>query len=277
MSICQEELFRIALGLEKPWYIKAIDFKVEEMQLDLHIDFESGSKFPCPSCGRSGCHVHDTIERTWRHLNFFQFKTYLHCRVPRTECEDCGVKQVKVPWARKGSGFTLLMDSMIVILAQHMPAKTVADIIGEHDTLIWRVLEHYVQEARSNEDFSNVHSVGVDETSRAKGHNYISVFVDRDESRVIHECEGRDSGTVTSFKHDYEAHKGLAGDVTDLCCDMSPVFISGIESNFKNAAITFDRFHVMKLMNEAVDQVRREEQANNANLKRTRYIWLKKS
>ena len=248
---------------------------LKEKQLDLHIDFESGSKFPCPSCGRSGCHVHDTIERTWRHLNFFQFKTYLHCRVPRTECEDCGVKQVKVPWARKGSGFTLLMDSMIVILAQHMPAKTVADIIGEHDTRIWRVLEHYVQEARSNEDFSNIHSVGVDETSRAKGHNYISVFVDLDESRVIHVCEGRDSGTVTSFKHDYEAHKGLAGDVTDLCCDMSPVFISGIESNFKNAAITFDRFHVMKPMNEAVDQVRREEQANNANLKRTRYIWLK--
>ena len=205
----------------------------------------------------------------------FQFKTYLHCRVPRTECEDCGVKQVKVPWARKSSGFTLLMDSMIVILAQHMPAKTVADIIGEHDTRIWRVLEHYVQEARSNEDFSNVHSVGVDETSRAKGHNYISVFVDLDESRVIHVCEGRDSGTVTSFKHDYEAHNGLAGDIANFCCDMSPAFISGIESNFENAAITFDRFHVMKLMNEAVDQVRREEQAHNANLKRTRYIWLK--
>ncbi len=275
MSISQEELFRIALGLEKPWYIKTIDFKVEEKQLDLHIDFESGSKFRCPSCGRSGCHVHDTIERTWRHLNFFQFKTYLHCRVPRTECEDCGVKQVKVPWARKSSGFTLLMDSMIVILAQHMPAKTVADIIGEHDTRIWRVLEHYVQEARSNEDFSNVHSIGVDETSRAKGHNYISVFVDLDESRVIHVCEGRDSGTVTSFKCDYEAHKGLAGDITDFCCDMSPAFISGIESNFENAAITFDRFHIMKLMNEAVDQVRREEQAHNTNLKRTRYIWLK--
>ena len=275
MSISQEELFRIALGLEKPWYIKTIDFKVEEKQLDLHIDFDSGSKFPCSSCGRSCCHVHDTIERTWRHLNFFQFKTYLHCRVPRTECEGCGVKQVKVPWARKSSGFTLLMDSMIVILAQHMPAKTVADIIGEHDTRIWRVLEYYVQEARSNEDFSNVHSVGVDETSRAKGHNYISVFVDLDESRVIHVCEGRDSGTVASFKHDYQAHKGLAGDVDNFCCDMSPAFISGIESNFENAAITFDRFHVMKLMNEAVDQVRREEQADNANLKRTRYIWLK--
>jgi transposase len=275
VSISQEDLFRMALGLEKPWYIKSIEFKVEEKQLDLHIDFESGSNFPCPICDKPGCHVHDTIERTWRHLNFFQFKTYLHCRVPRTECDKCGVKQIKVPWARKSSGFTLLMDSLIVLLAQHMPVKTVADLIGEHDTRIWRVLEHYVHEARSNEDYSKVHLVGVDETSRAKGHNYVSVFVDLDESRVIHVCEGRDSEAITSFKSDYETHGGFAGNVTDFCCDMSPAFISGIESNFKNAAITFDRFHVMKLMNEAVDQVRREEQAHNAGLKRTRYIWLK--
>ena len=275
MSISQEDLFSIALGLEKPWFIKAIEFKVEEKQLDLFIDFESGSKFTCPVCDKSGRHVHDTIERTWRHLNFFQFKTYLHCRVPRTECDKCGVKQVKIPWARKSSGFTLLMDSLIVLLAQHMPAKTVADLIGEHDTRIWRVLEHYVQLARSNEDFSKIHSVGVDETSRAKGHNYISVFVDLDDSKVIHVCEGRDSETITSFKSDYEAHRGMAGNVTNFCCDMSPAFISGIESNFANAAITFDRFHVMKLMNEAIDQVRRQEQAHNASLKRTRYIWLK--
>lgn len=75
--------------------------------------------------------------------------------------------------------------------------------------------------------FSNVHSVGVDETSTAKGHNYISVFVDLDESKVIHVCEGRDSRTVTSFRCDYEAHKGLAGDVTNFGCDMSPTVISG--------------------------------------------------
>ena len=128
MSISQEELFKVALGLEEPWCIKSIDFNIEEKQLDLHIDFEIGSKFHCPICGNSGCHVHDTIEGTWRHLNFFQFKTYLHCRVPRTKCEKCGVKQVKVPWARKSSGFTLLMDSMIVLMAQHMPIKRVADL-----------------------------------------------------------------------------------------------------------------------------------------------------
>lgn len=275
MSISQEELFKVALGLEEPWCIKAIDFNIEEKQLDLHIDFEIGSKFPCPICGNSGCHVHDTIERTWRHLNFFQFKTYLHCRVPRTECEKCGVKQVKVPWARKSSGFTLLMDSMIVLMAQHMPVKTVADLIGEHDTRIWRVVDYYVQEARSNEDFSQIDSVGVDETSRAKGHNYISVFVDLANSKVIHVCDGRDSEAVASFKTDYEGHGGVAGNVTNFCCDMSPAYIRGVENNFENAAITFDRFHVMKLMNQGIDQVRREEQAHNASLKRTRYIWLK--
>jgi transposase len=160
-------------------------------------------------------------------------------------------------------------------MAQHMTVKTVADLIGEHDTRLWRVLEHYVQKARSNEDFSKIQSVGVDETSRAKGHNYVSVFVDLDNSKVIHVCEGRDSEAITSFKEDYEIHNGSAGKVTNFCCDMSPAFISGIESNFENAAITFDRFHVVKLINEAVDQVRREEQAHNGNLKKTRYIWLK--
>ena len=134
-----------------------------------------------------------------------------------------------------------------------MPIKTVADLVGEYDTWIWRVPDHYVQEARSNEDFSEISSVGVDETSSAKGHNYISVFVDLDNSKVIHVCEGRDSGALTSFKSDFEVHKGLAEKITNFCCDMSPAYISGIEANFKNAAITFDRFHVMKLMNEAID------------------------
>jgi transposase len=124
------------------------------------------------------------------------------------------------------------MDSLIVLMAQHMPVKTVADLIGEHDTRIWRVLEHYVQEARSNEDFSEVRSVGVDETSRAKGHNYVSVFVDLDNSKVIHVCEGRDSEAVASFQRDYELHNGSTKNVTNFCCDMSPAYISGIEENF---------------------------------------------
>ena len=275
MSISQEALFKIALNLEDPWFIESIDFNDKVKKLDIHIDFATGSKFTCPKCGKQGCDVHDTIERTWRHLNFFQFKTYIHCRVPRTDCADCGVKQVKVPWARKGSGFTLLMDSMIVLMAQHMTIKAIADMIDEHDTRLWRVLEHYILEARSKEDFSEVKSVGVDETSRAKGHNYVSVFIDLDKSKVIHVCEGKDASTLDSFKTDLELHKGSSENIDSFCCDMSPAFISGIQDKFPNASITFDKFHVMKIMNEAVDKVRRAEQSHNALLKKTRYIWLK--
>jgi transposase len=275
MSFSHEDLFKLALNLQPPWYIKAIEFDYQGKQLDLYIDFEKGSKFPCPICGKADCTLHDTIERIWRHLDFFQFKTYLHCRVPRTECDSCGVKQIIVPWARKSSGFTLLMDSMILLMAKSMPVNAIARIIDEHDTRIWRVLHHYVQEARSAEDFSKVESVGVDETSRAKGHNYVSVFVDIDKSKVIHVCEGKGAETIKSFKEDFEEHKGETDNVKSFCCDMSPAFISGIENNFPKASITFDRFHVMKLMNEAVDRVRRQEQAHNACLKKTRFIWLK--
>jgi transposase len=275
MSISQEDLFKLALNLQPPWCINSIDFDLEEKRLDIRIDFERGSRFPCPQCGNSGCDVHDTIDRTWRHLNFFQFKTYLHCRVPRTKCETCGVKLVKVPWARKGSGFSLLMDSLIVLMAQHMPVKSVADLIGEYDTRIWRVLEHYVIKARSDEDFSYVESVGVDETSRAKGHKYVSVFVDLDKSKVLYVCEGKDASAIESFKYDLVDHNGSCTNLRNFCCDMSPAFISGVTRNFPETSITFDKFHVMKLMNQAVDQVRREEQSHNSSLKHTRYIWLK--
>ena len=167
------------------------------------------------------------------------------------------------------------MDSMIVLMAQHMTVTAIAEMIDEHDTRIWRVLGHYVMEARSHQDFSKVKSVGVDETSRAKGHKYVSVFIDLDKSRVIHVCEGKDASTIESFKTDLEQHNGSSKNINNFCCDMSPAFISGIENNFPNASITFDKFHVMKLMNEAVDKVRREEQSHNSLLKKTRYVWLK--
>ncbi len=275
MSIPQEALFKIALNLEDPWYISQIEFSAEGKQLDIHIDFKSGSKFPCAKCRKTNRSVHDTIERTWRHLNFFQFKTYIHCRVPRTECEGCGVKQINVPWARKSSGFTLLMDALIVLMSQKMTVSSIAEIIDEHDTRIWRVIGFYVEQARSQENLSDVKSVGVDETSRAKGHKYVTVFIDLDKSKVIYACEGKDAATIGSFKDDLENHNGSFQNIKNFCCDMSPAFISGIENNFPNASITFDKFHVMKLMNEAVDQVRREEQSNNFILKKTRYIWLK--
>jgi len=270
-----ETLFGLALGITPPWYVKAAEFSADSGQLDLYLDFKRGARFPCPSCGTEGAQPHDSSEDTWRHMNFFQYKTYLHARVPRVECpRGCGVKLIEVPWARPDSGFTQLFEAHLMILLREMPVATVADLVGEHDTRLWRVLHHYVGHARAQEDFSDVQKVGVDETSSRRGHRYISVFADMERAKVIFATEGKDAQVVSAFKHDLESHKGQAERVREVCCDMSPAFIMGFEESFPTAQLTFDKFHVTKVLSDAVDQVRREEQRERPELNKTRYLWL---
>jgi transposase len=271
----EQTLFRMALGLDDPWRVVKIDFDAEGQRLDIYLDFLKGSKFPCPECG-SLCGVHDTEQRTWRHLNFFQHLTYLHARVPRVECDEHQVKTIAVPWARSGAGFSLLFEALIMTFAKNgMTPAAISRLVGEHDTRIWRVLEHYVELSRSEADFSSVSMVGVDETSRAKGHTYVTLFADMERRRVIFVTEGKDHTTVKEFKRDLEAHGGDAGLVTDFSMDMSEAFIKGVSEEFKDSNITFDRFHVIKTINDAVDRVRRSEQKDFPQLKKSRYVWLK--
>lgn len=269
------DLFQRALGLTWPWQVENSEFKPAERRLDITIDFAPGGTFECPECGREGCKAWDTSEKTWRHLNFFQYEAYLHARVPRVKCPEHGVKRVQVPWARPSSGFTLLFEALVMALVADMPVKAVADLIGEHDTRIWRVVHHYVEHARAAADFSGVRQVGVDETSSKRGHNYITVFTDFEERRVLFATEGRNASTLALFRDDLEAHGGRPEWVRELCMDMSPAFLKGAREHFPLAEITFDKFHLMKLLNEAVDAVRREEQKERPELKGTRYAWLK--
>ena len=272
-----QELFRMALGLAQPWVVGKIELSQEQRQLALWLDFPSGSRFACPACGGE-CGVYDSAQRTWRHLNFFQHKTLLHARQPRIECPEHGVKTVEVPWARPGAGFTLLMEAFILVLVQGgMTPTQAARMIEEHDTRLWRVLQHYVQEARSREDLSGLTTLGVDETSRAKGHNYITVFMDLDQERrrVVFATEGKDAETIGEFREDLEAHGGQAQQVQEACLDMSRAFISGLTEQFPAAELTFDSFHLARLLTDAVDQTRREERRTCPELKGTRYVWLK--
>ena len=271
----EKELFAMALGLSAPWKIKEIKFDVNDRRLDIYMDFPRGGLFTCPKCGNERCKAYDTRDAVWRHLNFFQHTTYLHARRPRIDCENCGIITAEMPWARMGSGFTYLFESFVMILARKMPISAVAKVLGEHDTRIWRVVRHYVDEARKTEDYHDVTKIGVDETSRAKGHDYVTLGVDMEKSKVIFATKGKDSTTLARFNQDLFDHGGDAHYVREICCDMSPAFIEGAGDYFVNATITFDKFHVMKIINEAVDQVRRQEQKERPELKKTRYIWLK--
>lgn len=269
-----KELFQLALGLG-PWIVVAYEFSRDKGRLDIELDFPPGRAFPCPECEAEGCKVHDSERKTWRHLNFFQYEAYLHARVPRVDCKKCGVRLVRVPWARRESGFTLLFEALVMIMAREMPVKALSRIDKEHNTRLWRILNHYVEEARREADFSSVKEVGVDKTSNKRGHNYVTLFVDLEEPKTIFVTEGKDASTLSQFKEDLESHKGAREAIEEICCDMAPGFIAGVEKDFPNARITFDKFHVLKVLNEAVDEVRREEQDLRPELKKTRYIWLK--
>jgi transposase len=269
------ELIQIALMLTPPWKVAECQFDVNQERLNIHLDFLKGSQFSCPACDQADCAVHDTKEKSWRHLNFFQHETYMTARVPRIKCSNCGVRLINVPWARAGSEFTLLFEAYIMILAPSMPVKRIAELVSEHDTRLWRLIQHHVDEAREEADYSDVKKVGVDETSSKRGHNYVSLFVDLEKQKTIFATEGKDSATVELFKDDLSKHHGDPEAIVDVSCDMSPAFIKGVEENLINAAITFDKFHVLKGLNEAVDEVRRQEQKDHPELKNSRYIFLK--
>ena len=268
------ELFKTALGLQPPWEVASLDLDVSERRLDIRVDFQRGCSFPCPVCGKQS-KAHDTEERTWRHLDFFQHAAYLTARVPRCNCDEHGIKTVDVPWARKGSGFTLMFEGLIMMLVREMTVNAVARLVGEHDTRIWRVLNHHVDEARAKQDFSEVQTIAVDEKSYRRGHRYATFVMDLEQRRLLFGTVGRDGDTLAAFVEDLKAHGGEAGQIQDACSDLSPAFIKGIQKHLPAAEITFDRFHLMKLMNEALDAVRREESGSTPGLKKTRYHWLK--
>lgn len=269
------DLLQLALALTPPWEVERSDFDAKVRRLDIHLTFPRGARFVCPSCGATDCPAYDTQSMTWRHLNFFQHEAFLHARVPRVSCDRCGVHRVSVPWAREGSGFTLLFEALIMALVSAMPVAAAARLVGEHDTRLWRVVHHYVEKARERADFSAVRRVAFDETAARRGHDYVTLFADLDASRVLFVADGKDASTVAAFAEDLADHGGSAAAIQEICIDMSKAFIKGAAESLPQAAITFDKFHAVKLVNDAVDQVRRAEQKSRPELKKTRYLWLK--
>lgn len=272
------KLFEIALNVKEPWYIDSIKFDEDKKRLDIYIEFQKGSQFYYENekDGISGEYkVHDTLNKTWRHLNFFEHETYLHARVPRIKTDENKVRKIKVPWEGVNSGFTLLFEAFVLKLAAHMPVNVISKIVKESNYKIWGILEKYVNETLKENDYSDLTTVGIDETSARKGHKYISLFVDLNRKRTVYIATGKGSSTLEQFKDDIETHGGSADNIKDVSCDMSPAFIKGVKENLPNAEITFDKFHIIKIINKAVDEIRREEQKENSNLKHSRYLFLK--
>lgn len=268
-----EILIQEALGEIDPWYVDSVQFEEGEEGKELHIylGLERGTLF-------DGKKAHDFKDRTWRHLNFFEYRCYLHARVPRLKQDDGSVKVYTVPWSRRNLGFTLKFEAWIMLfLKGDIPVNGLASLIGENPMKIWDVFNYWIEKSYSEEDHSEVSTLVLDETSIKKRHHYITVATDSDHNRVVR-CEGgRDMEAVGRIQ-EYLRSKGCdPKQIKHVCMDMSPAYISACMNEFPEAQITFDRFHVMQIVNTALDEVRKIERKESDRLKGHKYTVLKNS
>lgn len=259
MSIVVEALFTTALGLQAPWVVSKVELDTAKRRIDFEVSCDA-KQLPCPACGMNGQGIHDRIKRSWRHLDFFQFEAWLHAEVPRVDCSACGkITQAEVPWARPGSGFTLLFEALSLSLCQTLPVAQAASQLRVAAKRLWRRIEHYVSIARERDQMTGVSVIGIDETSIKKGHQYVTVVHDLEAKRLLFMTPGRAHDTVAAFKQDLVVHGGDADDIKHVCMDMSAAYAKGVTETLPQARISYDRFHVIALANAAMDEVRREE------------------
>lgn len=278
----QTEVFALALGLTgTPWKVTDVRFDRDLKRLDIDLDFTPGCRFPHPESSVPSP-VYDTEQRSWRHLNFFQFECYVNAHVPRVDGgPGHGIKRVLVPWARPQSGFTLLMESLMMVLAQTgMTAADVAKATGEYPQRIWNVILHHVAKAHEATGLADVRVISVDEVCRTRGQKYLTIVSEPKQdgrpTRVLLALEGRDSKTLKQFR-DHLQRRGVDPEQIELVCsDMSAAYIKGISEQFGGALLVFDYFHVVKLVSDALDKVRKRERWEFPEaLKGVRWAMLK--
>jgi len=219
-----EKIFELALGLITPWYVSNVSIEEKDSKKELHITIDYRKGHFVDNKGKST--VHDRTARSWRHLNFFEHECYLHCRIPRVKDVDNKVSQVQVPWARAGSGFTLLFEAYsMCLIEQEMPVNKAAKVVKEYPNRLWTIFNYWISIAYNDADHSEIAALGIDETSSKKGHDYLTVAMDLDNSRVVHVTPGKGADTITRIA-DYLETKGTPRDgISRVCIDLSPSFI----------------------------------------------------
>jgi transposase len=272
--IVTAKLFETALGITSPWHVRDVFFDMAARTLTIFVDFTPGSRFPHPDA--EGLHpVHDTMSKRYRHLNFFQHECYLEVRVPRVRFPDGSVRLVEPSWAGHLSGFTLLFEALVMTLCQQMPFAACARLVNESWHRVAAICQHYVALALAQADFSGVRVLAIDETSRCRGHQYVTLAADAERRAVIFVTEGKDAGAISALAEDLRAHGGDPETIESVSIDMSPAFIKGVMESLPNAEITYDKFHVIAHASVALDQTRKIEQKHDPDLKGLRWHLLK--
>jgi len=269
--------YSVLLGLDAAWEVSEVSLSLEEKRVEIVVTHQGGA-VTCPECGCDCAIADHAPERTWRHLDTMRFETRLRARVPRANCKACGIKTTAVPWAGKHSRFTWLFEALAIEVIQACGnVKAAAGLLGLDWDSVHRIMERAVERGLARRELDSLAYVGLDEKSFRRGHNYISLLVDLTGSRVLEVVEGRTEEAANGLWKSLPDEQKEA--IEAVAVDMWPAFTSSIETHAEQAEIVHDRFHISKHLNEAVDQVRRQEhkdlrKAGDERLTGSKQLWL---
>ena len=243
------------LGLEQ---VVVHNFHVEDGALVLAVTPTWHSP-RCSGCGRKHQPIHDTHEdRTWRHLDFGGVQVKLRFDLQRVACRKCGVLVAQVPWSVDPvSRYTQDFEDNVAFLAQGTDKTSITRALGITWRSVGRIIGRVVNRLRPEEPLAGLEAIGVDEISYRKHHKYITLVTDHEGKGIVWGGEGKSAESLMAFFD--ELGEAGCNKIKVVTMDMSAAFISAVRQRVPNATIVFDRFHVQKLANDALDVVRREE------------------
>jgi transposase len=273
------ELYHHLLGLQDPWFVSDVQMDIKEQQVDVWVEHPQGLQWPCPECGTEGpLHDHGQ-DRVWRHLDSCQFRTFLHARPPRMICPEHGVRQVRLPWAERHSRFTLLFERFAIEVLGNTHIQAGRRILGISWDEAWHLMDRAVQRGLRLKPKRVIAQLGVDEKHAGAGQDYVTIICDLDGGTVEEVTAGNNCASLDAYFDQLTAEQ-LEG-IEAVAMDMAGGYINAVSGRLPNGRekIVFDRFHIMKLMNEAIDKVRRQESKNlkdegNPFLNGTKFLWL---
>jgi transposase len=267
------------LELQRPWSVERSELDSVTGQLHLWLRHRQKARFRCPDCGQRLPLYDHTRSRCWRHLDHGSWLTWLHTQLPRVRCPTHGVRQVPIPWALSQSRFSIAFETHAI--------KTLleADVLGASRLLrlswdeAWGIMERAVERGLKAKRRRIIPRLGIDEKAFAKRHRYLTLVSDLDRGTIEFIEFDRKKSSLDAFYRSLSA-KQLAG-IEAVAMDMWEPFISSTTEYLPQAAdkIVFDRFHLMKHMLQAVDQVRKAEhrrlqELGDATLTKSKYLWL---
>jgi transposase len=209
----------------------------------------------CSSCGQLGGHIHGRRVRRWRHLDLGASRCIIECELRRLLCRDCGVRYEAVPWGRASSRYTRDFEDVVAWLAQQMAKTPIAGMLRIAWDTVGRIVERVVADHLDETRLAGLVAIGVDEISYRRGQRYLTSVVDHNTGAIVWCSPGRNAATLQAFFDELGDRKHS---IRAVSIDMSGGYEKAIRDN-THAEICFDPFHVVRLGQRAVDQVRRDE------------------